>query len=228
MMGFQTKSANAHHPQIVTLIIDDSGSMEGSKAKQVTEAIQDGFVIELQSKDLQSSRFRFLLNIAKFGDDVVPLAVAKIAKDVNLQALTFKGDSGQTNIAAGLHWAKEALETSLQYCRGLTDYDEEQCPNPLCILFTDGENTGPDVAQPAQTLRSVPFKGGQVDVFVCGIGLDKKDFATAQAIASDPALATNIGPNDIGRFIAQVTITVVENKEVRRLNSGTGNQQAIA
>lgn len=220
-MGFQKNKANSLHPQIVTLIIDDSGSMQGVKAKTVTETVQDGLVITLQSSDLQAHRFRYLLNIAKFGDDVVPLATTKIPKEVNLQDLTFEGKSGQTNIAAGLRWAKEALEQSLQHCSSFADYAEEDSPNPLCILFTDGENTGPDVTQPAQALRSVPFRGGKVDVVVCGIGLEPKDFATAQAIASDPALATNIAPDRIGDFIAAVTVTVFKEESAQQLMERT-------
>ena len=43
------KRANARHPQVVTLVIDNSGSMaEEGKSQQVTEAVQD-MVITMQS-----------------------------------------------------------------------------------------------------------------------------------------------------------------------------------
>jgi uncharacterized protein YegL len=207
-MGFQNK-ANALHPQIIIFVVDDSGSMQGQKSKTATEAAQDS-VITLQSHNLQSHRFRFLLSIAKFGDGVTPLEIAKKPGDVNLQNLVFDGSSGQTNIAASLQWAKQAVEESLQVCRALPDYDEAQSPNPLVVLITDGENTGGDVGAPAQALRSVSFTGGQVDVVVCGVGLEPKDLATAQKIASDPALAANIRSDEIAKFFAAVTITVIK------------------
>lgn len=207
-MAFQNK-ANALHPQIIVFVVDDSGSMQGQKSKTATEAAQDS-IITLQSQNLQSHRFRFLLSVAKFGDGVTPLEVAKKPGDVNLQNLVFDGSSGQTNIPASLQWAKHAVEESLQTCRVLPDYDEAQSPNPLVVIMTDGENTGSDVGAPAQALRSVPFKGGQVDVVVCGVGLEPKDLATAQKIASDPALAANIRSDEIAKFFAAVTVTVIK------------------
>jgi uncharacterized protein YegL len=207
-MGFQNK-ANSLHPQIIVFVIDDSGSMSGQKAKTATEAAQDS-IITLQSQNLQSHRFRFLLSVAKFGDGVTPLEVAKKPGDINLQNLVFDGASGQTNIPAALDWARQAIEQSLQACRALPDYDEAQSPNPLVVLITDGENTGSDVTAPAQALKSLPFSGGQVDVVVCGVGLEPKDLATAQTIASDPALAANIRSDEIAKFFAAVTVTVIK------------------
>lgn len=77
-MPFQkptTKKATTLTPQVVTLIVEDSGSMFGAKADQVTKAIQ-ALVITIQAGNLGSMGYRFLLNIAKFGSSVIPLAEA--------------------------------------------------------------------------------------------------------------------------------------------------------
>ncbi len=226
-MGFQKNKANSLHPQVVTLIIDDSGSMQGSKAKQVTEAVQDNLVITLQSQNLQTHGFRFLLNIAKFGDNVTPLALASKPDEVNLNDLVFEGESGQTNMAEALRWAKEAVETALQKCRALPDYAENESPNPLCIFFSDGENTGSDVTQAANALKAVRFDGGQVDVVACGIGLQQKDFPTMEAIASDVSLATNISPDRLGDFIAEVTVTVFKGEQAQQLMERTEGMEQV-
>jgi hypothetical protein len=205
-MAFQNKYARSMHPQIITVIVDDSVSMQGTKAKEATEAVQD-FLITVQAKNMGASRgSRYLLNIAKFGCDVIQVAVAKRPEDVDITQVVFEGKSGQKKIVAGLRWAEEALNASLKYCRSLPDYFEEESPNPLCVVLTTGlENTPLDeVMQSAQALKSVPFRGGQVEVVVLGIGLRREDFATAQTIASDPAGVIKFDPNVVLERLASV------------------------
>src|SRR5262245_19514198 len=94
--------ATTRTPQIVTLVIDDSNSMRepaGSgknKAQVATESIQD-IIITAQCNTQGSRAFRYLLNIAKFGDSVTPMAEASAPMDVNLDLVTFEGNSGWTN-----------------------------------------------------------------------------------------------------------------------------------
>lgn len=91
-MPFQkltTKKATSLTPQVVTLIVDDSASMSGTKADQVTKAIQD-VVITIQASNLGSKGYRFLLNIAKCGSTVIPLAEAARPESVSLIQLIFR------------------------------------------------------------------------------------------------------------------------------------------
>jgi TRAP-type uncharacterized transport system substrate-binding protein len=75
--------ATALTPQVVTLIVDDSGSMSGAKAQDATEAIKN-LVITMQSGNQGSTGYRFLLNIAKFGSGTTALAQAARSESISL------------------------------------------------------------------------------------------------------------------------------------------------
>ena len=216
-MAFLTqKKATAHTPQVVTLIVDDSGSMDGVKAKQATAALQD-LVIAMQSGNLGSSEFRFLLNITKFGDEANSLAVAATPKEVTLDMLNFVADSGTTDMPKALEWAKHSLEQALARCRQNPKFKEDESPNPLVVFFSDGENTGGDVEGPAQALKAIAFQGGNVDVVACGIGMDPASFPVMQKIASRPELAVNIDPEHLAEFIADVGATVQKGEQPKKI-----------
>jgi uncharacterized protein YegL len=217
-MAFLTeKKATSSTPQVVTLIIDDSGSMEGSKAHQATAAVQD-MVITLQSGTLGASWARFVLNIARFGDGVTTLALAAMPSEIDVGSLSFEGRSGQTEMANALEWGAQAVQKALERCRReAPHYEEDKAPSPLCVFFSDGANTGRDVTAAAKMLKAIPFKGGAVDVVACGIEVDPSSFAVMQSIASRPDLAVNIDPASLGDFIAAVGATVVKGENPRVL-----------
>src|ERR1700687_4795497 len=103
-MAFLTqKKATSTTPQVVTLIVDDSNSMNGDKAKTATESAQD-LVITMQSGN-PIGKQRFLVNIAAFGTQVTPMVVAAFPPEVVLGNLNFSGTSGQTEMAEALRWA---------------------------------------------------------------------------------------------------------------------------
>ena len=60
------KWASVYHPQVVTLIIDDSGSMAGDKSKQAAEAVQD-LVVQLQSDNQGAKGFGTCLTLRASG-----------------------------------------------------------------------------------------------------------------------------------------------------------------
>jgi len=213
------KRANAHHPQCVTLVIDDSGSMEEhGKCQQVTEAVQD-MVITMQSLNMGTHAFRFLLNICKFGDVPTELAVAKSPPECDVETLEFNGGSGGTEMLPALQWAEGALKKSLQRCRSMPNYQEELAPNPLCIFLSDGECTGDDPAPAAKALRSIPFKNGEVDVFAVGVGMRDEHFEVMKSIASKPEYAIQIDSEGVADFLGDVGGTVVEGTDVARLTA---------
>ena len=218
-MGFQKgeKRANSHHPQCVTLVIDDSGSMEEQdKCKQVTEAVRN-LVITVQSLSQGSRGYRYLLNICKFGDSPIELAVAQTPPEVDLDALQFMADSGGTDMLPALQWAEAALKKSLERCRSIPNYREKLAPNPLCIFLSDGECTGKDPRPAAEALRAIKFEGGEVDVVAVGVGMLDEHFEMMKAIASRPGYAVRIDSGEVADFLGDVQQTVLENKEVARL-----------
>jgi len=211
-MAFQkltTKKATSLTPQIVTLVVDDSGSMshEG-KATQATEAMRD-LIITMQANNQGAHGFRFLLNVAKFGSTTTPLAEASRPEAIALDQLAFAGDSGGTEMVGALSWAEGAVKTALAECKRIPGYNEEGAPNPLVFFFSDGKNeSGGDVKPAAEALRKVPFAGGAVDVIAIGIGMNPTDFPVMEQIASRPDLAVNIDPSQLAEFIADVGVTV--------------------
>jgi hypothetical protein len=211
------KRANAHHPQCVTLVIDDSGSMgDNGKCQQVTEAVQD-IVITMQSLNMGTHDFRFLLNICKFGDTPIELAVAKSPPEVDVETLAFDGGLGGTDMQPALQWAEQALKKSLERCRSIKNYQEDLAPNPICVFLSDGECTGGDPAPAAHALRSISFKNGEVDVFAVGVGMRDEHFDVMKAIASRPEYAIRIAPEGVSDFLGDVGGTVVEGKAVADL-----------
>jgi uncharacterized protein YegL len=211
-MGFQkltTKRATSLTPQVVTLIVDDSGSMSNDgKATQATEAMRD-LLITMQAGSQGAGGFRFLLNVAKFGSNTTPLAEAARPEAIALDQLAFTGDSGGTEMVGALSWAAGAVKAALAECKRIPGYKEESSPNPLVFFFSDGKNeSGGDVRPAADALRKLPFAGGAVDVVAIGIGLDPADFPLMEQIASRPDLAVNIDPSQLAEFIADVGATV--------------------
>ncbi len=210
-MAFQkltSKKATALTPQVVTLVVDDSGSMSGTKANDATEAIKQ-LVITMQSANQGTRGFRFLLNIAKFGTSVCPLAEAASPETISLDSLVFSGASGATEMSGAIEWATDATRKALAKCAAIPGYNEESTPNPLVVFFSDGANTGRDVTPPAQALGSLPFRSGCVDVVAVGIGMGESEFPIMQAIASRPDLAVNIDPEELSAFIADVGATAL-------------------
>jgi hypothetical protein len=209
--------ATALHPQCVTLVIDDSGSMaEEGKCQQVSEAVQD-MVITMQSLNMGSHAYRFLLNICKFGDAPSELAVAKSPPEVRVEELAFDGGCGGTEMLPALQWAERALKKSLERCRSIPNYQEELAPNPICVFLSDGECTGEDPTPAARALRSIPFNHGEVDVFAVGVGMRDEHFEVMKAIASRPEYAIRIDSEGVADFLGDVGGTVVEGTGVAHL-----------
>ena len=225
-MAFLTdKKATSTTPQVVTLVVDDSGSMEGDKARQAGAALQD-MVIQMQSGNLSASKSRFILNIAKFGDQPTAIALAARPGEVDLGNLAFAGESGKTDIPLALQWAASAVTQALERCRQDALYREADSPPPLVVFFSDGANTGADVGPAAAALKGVPFQSGAIDIVACAIGMEPGDFAIMQSIASRPDLAVNIDPAKLGDFIAEVGATVLNNRRAEQLVDNTRQMRA--
>jgi len=207
------KRATANTTQIVTFIVDDSGSMQGTKSAQVTEQLTNS-VTTMQSYNLGSSGARFLLNICKFGDAPTEIALAAEPSSVILDHMIFTGASGRTDMPLALRWAAGAVTKSLDSCRTKSNYREDETPNPLVIFLSDGENTGSDVVADAHALRSISFKGGRIEVVAVGVGMKDEHFQVMKEIASEPEYAVNINDGDVASFLADVGATIVEGRSL--------------
>src|SRR5580658_3809679 len=192
------KKATAYTPQVVVIVMDDSGSMNEpctgaeSKAKVASQGIRQ-LVMNIQADNVGSSICRYYLSLAKFGDDVTPLVEAQSPTDVRLSIIDFKGESGSTNMISALEWADKAIAGSLLMIRAsVPNYHEDRTPPPVVLFFSDGENTGPDVTEAAKRIHKLSFQGDKAMVVACGIGMKPEHFEVMQSIASLPELAANI------------------------------------
>ena len=197
------KEASSRHPQVVTLLIDDSWSMrELNKCVYVTESVQN-LIIEIQCNNMGSHFPRYIINIAKFANWVDPIDICANPNHIDLDKLSFEGGSGRgKNMADALAWAAYATLKSLDMARQGSNYVEDKSPNPIVMFISDGANSGSDPLPHAQALKSIPFQGGQVDVVVLGIGLGPDDMRIMQSIASRPDLAVAAGTAMLDDFLA--------------------------
>jgi uncharacterized protein YegL len=196
------------------LVIDNSGSMaEEGKCEQVTDAVQN-LVMTMQSQNLGASRSRQLMNICSFGDDVREMALAAQPNEIDLDRLVFLGDQGGTNLHLALQWAKGALQKSLDRARNVPHYQEERSPDPLCVVLSDGEITGPDCKPYVQDLHTVPIEKGKVNIVAVGVGMQEQHFQVLKEIASTPENAVQIGSKEIAEFLAEMGDTMVGSLKV--------------
>jgi uncharacterized protein YegL len=171
--------------------------------------------MEIQAGNLGSGAYRYLVNIAKFGDSVTPLAECAPPDTIDINTLQFTADSGGTTMVSALDWATTATERAINKIRAIPRFKEEAAPNPIVVFFSDGENTGPDVTKAATKLKSLKMVGGSVDVVACGIGMSQAAFENVmKVIASREELAVNINPSQLSDFIAEVKKTVVQGGSV--------------
>jgi uncharacterized protein YegL len=205
------KTSTSAHPQTVVIVIDNSGSMkEKGKCKQVTDAIQD-LVMTVQSLNQGASYARVMLSMCSVGDNVRELAVAAQPNDIDLNALTFEGDQGGTELHLALKWAKDALEKSLDHCRKfIPHYAEHKSPDPLLVVLTDGEFEIEPCRPYIEALRNVQFKGGQPQILGVGVEVERRDYAALKEIASTEEYAIQIGSQEIAAFLGELTETVTE------------------
>jgi uncharacterized protein YegL len=215
------KQATSYTPQVVVIVMDDSGSMNepcsgtDSKAKVASKGIRQ-LVMNIQADNVGGKICRYYLSLAKFGDDVTPLVEAQSPTDVRLSLIDFKGESGSTNMISALEWVIKAITGSLAMIRAsVPSYHEERTPPPVVLFFSDGENTGPDVSEAAKRIHNVPFQGDKAMVVACGIGMKPEHFEVMRSIASLPELAANIAVEQLGEFIAEVGTSAVEQGEGR-------------
>jgi uncharacterized protein YegL len=214
------RRATAITPQIVTVIVDDSGSMRETasgggrqssdhKHQLCSQGLRD-MVISLQSGNQNSRGSRFAVNIAKFGTEIQEIVCAASPDDVLLSQLDLNGGMGGTEMIHALNWAHRAVNIALTKVRAIANYAEARSPTPLVVFMSDGDNNGPDISEAAERLKSIRFGDDRtIDIVAAGIGMDAKDFKVMEAIASRSSLAANIEPACLSEFIAGIGATVL-------------------
>jgi len=149
------------NPLQVVLIADDSGSMTGQPAQEVTEGIRD-FMAKLQSFGKGEKNY-FKLLLVKFGDSPKVEHEFTPALEVNANEIEVTGDSGSTNMDEALELVAQTMEANKP--------ESEMDPAPLVIFWSDGQNTGGDPLPAAERIKSMQCPCGRSPLFItCGFG----------------------------------------------------------
>ncbi|MDX6406860.1 MAG: molecular chaperone DnaK [Blastocatellia bacterium] len=165
---------NSMSPWHIVLVLDDSGSMIGSPADEVNNAVT-AMIDELK---LMTSGMKpyFKLSVITFGTrpELVCEAVSEQAVDMN-KAASLKGDSGSTNAEAAL---EEAYQLLRKNPGAATDF------TPYIFFLSDGAPDDVDAALAAgDKLKKMSIAAGTPKLVTIGFGPVNDDFM--QKLASN-------------------------------------------
>jgi len=163
------------NPLQVVLIADDSGSMSGQPAQDVTEGIRD-FLAKLQSFG-RGEKDYFKLLLVKFGDSPQVVHDFTPVLKVKPNDIQVTGSSGGTHMDKALDLVAQEMEKN----KPTSELD----PAPLVIFWSDGQNTGGDPLPAAQRIKAIQCPCGRSPLFItCGFG--QADKALLESMATSP------------------------------------------
>jgi uncharacterized protein YegL len=194
--------------QVVILVRDRSGSMEGQKAKDASAACQS-LVDELSQ---QQNKDGFHVAVVDFASSAAVIHKTEKATSLttHLQGVGTRGwrsvfgggdanIGGSTNITDGLAQARQALEqvTHNPPSDGVTFL------RPVVILFTDGgHNEGPDPASEADRVKQI------ADLVTVAFGSDADEAMLANLATSPQHFYRCSTGRDLRQFLAAVGATL--------------------
>lgn len=202
-----SRQARQASPQAVFIVVDNSGSMRGAKAKAATKGIRE-MLMCCQSKGPHGrDRSYFKLMLIRFGDraEVVENCNMTPVRHIDPQFVDVSGNGGGTNLTAALELTCDAL---IRY-----QDDFEARPNradhplPLVVLFSDGRNGYGRPASVIEHLKSLRFDGEPVPIAVAGVALkenDKLDEELLRQLASPQCYVPISRLGALREFIANV------------------------
>jgi uncharacterized protein YegL len=185
----------SNSPWHLVFVLDDSGSMSGEPANKLNEAL-DAMIEEMKLMS-QGTKPYFKISIVVFGSNVSVLAEAESEQTIDKNKITkFSGNSGGTNMAAGLVEAADILRRKPGKA---TDFD------PYVFLLTDGVPDDESAAiRAAQAIRNMEVAAGKPRLISIGFG-DAVNMGFLQQAASNPELAKHLlDSNDLVRFFPAI------------------------
>ena len=154
--SLRIQSANPMH---IVLLADNSGSMAGPPAAQITEGVQN-WIYELQMKT-RGTRPYFSFSLVLFGSSSEIVADAVGINDVDPAAIVIDGQGGTTNLTLALVDAAGLVQRHAQ---------AHHCP-PFVFLYTDGNPDDVNAAlAAADRLKRTPLPCGAARLVTLGFG----------------------------------------------------------
>jgi uncharacterized protein YegL len=189
----------SNSPWHLVFVLDDSGSMAGTPANKLNEAM-DAMIEEMKLIS-QGTKPYFKLSVIVFGSK--PYVVAEYESEQAIdkgKVTSFAGNSGTTDMAGALAEAAALLK---RRPGNSTDFD------PYVFLLTDGD---PDhegnALNAAQALKGIEVAAGKPRVIAIGLG-DHVKMGVLQQVASNSELAKHIQqPDDLIRLFPAIGTVV--------------------
>ncbi len=201
------RQARQTRPQVVCILADNSGSMEGEKAQAATNGIRE-MIMECQSKGPPGpERSYFKLLLIRFDQHAAidPLCDLTPVRKINPDDIAIDGKGGQTNITAALQLTLDRLRP---YLASLQDHPERAMhPLPLVLLFSDGQhNVGEGPGPVAAEIKRLTLDGEPVVIAAAGVavGGDQPDERTLREIASPECYVPISNVAALSAFISAV------------------------
>lgn len=154
--NLRIQSANPMH---IVLLADNSGSLHGDPAVEITEAVQN-WIYELQQATRGKKEY-FKFSFITFGSSSEVIVAGVNVNEVDAATVVIDGQGGSTNMSAALLDARDVVAQSAA---------PHHCP-PFVFLYTDGN---PDDANgalaAASTLKSLSLPCGAPRIVALGFG----------------------------------------------------------
>jgi uncharacterized protein YegL len=161
------------NPMHIVLLADNSGSLEGAPARDVTEAVQN-WIYELQQATRGKKEY-FKFSFITFGSASEVVAAAANVNDVDAATVVIDGGGGSTNMSAAFADASAVVARTAA---------PHHCP-PFVFLYTDGHPDDPAAAlTAASALKGMSLPCGAPRVVALGFGTANDAFL--RQVATSP------------------------------------------
>jgi len=171
-MGPQVgKTENMEEKTLCCMVLDDSGSMDGSPIQQLNEGLKS-FAQDIEDDVRLSNGLE--LALIKFGSDVEVIQEPALIYDVTMPTLT--ADSGLTSLNEAVREAIRTVEDRKAYYK----QSKMTYKRPWIVVLTDGAPTDGDVGALASQIETDTKNGSYV---LLTIGVDGADMGTLNQMA---------------------------------------------
>jgi len=163
------------NPLILCLIADDSGSMSGQPAQEVTNGVRDLILLCQTYGGGEKNYFKVLL--VKFGTSAEIMEDLTPILSVDANRIDFKGVQGATNMGAAMQLVYDKLKKHQS--------QDPLDPAPIIIFWSDGQNNGLDPLPVAEEIKRMTWPCGlHPQIITCGFG--NVDENLLRTMASSP------------------------------------------